>query len=80
MSLEKKRLELLNEGQKNAVNQRKEKLADFLIDVSKYVFTGVLVTSLFNEMTNKTIFYLEGAVFVILSLWGGLKLTKNRKE
>jgi hypothetical protein len=34
------------------VNLRKEKLANYLIDVSKYVLTGVVITSLFNDVTN----------------------------
>ena len=39
-------------GEQNVIveNPRKEKLADFLIDVAKYVFTGVVITSLFNGM------------------------------
>ena len=62
------------------MNQRKEKLADFLIDVAKYVFTGVIITSLFNDMADKTILYLTGMLIVILTLWGGLLLTNKRKD
>ena len=40
------------------VNQRQEKLANFLIDVAKYVFTGVIITSLFNDVSDKTILML----------------------
>lgn len=54
-------------------NLRKEKVADFLIDVAKYVFTGVLITSLFNDVTNKTVLYIVGIGVVIVSIWGGLK-------
>ena len=43
------------------VNQRQEKLANFLIDVAKYVFTGVIITSLFNDVTDKTILYVSSA-------------------
>ena len=37
------------EEPKVKVNQRKEKFADFLIDVAKYVLTGVVITSLFSN-------------------------------
>ena len=68
------------EKPKVEVNQRKEKLADFLIDVAKYVFTGVIITSLFNDVTDKTILYAVGMVIVGLTLWGGLLLTSKRKD
>ena len=61
-------------------NQRKEKLADFLIDVAKYILTGVIITSLFNDVSDKTMLYWESAVFVVLTLSVGLIITKNRKE
>ena len=61
-------------------NPRKEKMADFLIDVAKYIFTGVIITSLFNDVSNKTILYFEGAVLVILTLSIGLIITNERKE
>ena len=65
---------------KKEVDQRKEKFADFLIDVAKYVFTGVIITSLFNDVTDKTILYLVGMFIVIVSLLLGLRLTNKRKD
>lgn len=65
---------------KRGTNQRKEKLADYLIDTSKYVLTGVVITSLFNDVTDRTIIYLIGVFIVIVSLWGGLLLTSKIKE
>ena len=62
------------------VNQRQEKLANFLIDVAKYVFTGVIITSLFNDVSDKTILYVIGMAIVVLALWGGLILTNKRKD
>ncbi len=62
------------------VNQRKEKLANFLIDVAKYVFTGVIITSLFNDVSDKTMLYVVGMFIVVFALWGGLLLTNKRKE
>ena len=65
---------------KPKVNQRKEKLANFLIDVAKYVFTGVIITSLFKDVADKAILYVVGMGIVVLTLWGGLLLTSKRKE
>ena len=62
------------------VNQRQEKLANFLIDVAKYVFTGVIITSLFNDVEDKTTLYIAGMAIVFISLTLGLVLTNKRKE
>ena len=61
-------------------NQRQKKLADYLIDVSKYVLTGVVITSLFKDVTDKQLVYIVGMVVVIAALWAGLRLTPKRKE
>ena len=65
---------------KPIVNQRKEKFADFLIDVAKYVLTGVVITSLFNDVTDKTTIYLIGLGVVCVTLFLGLSLTSKRKD
>ena len=75
-----KQLEATEEPPKLVVNQRKEKFADFLIDVAKYVFTGVIITSLFNDMTDKTTLYFAGMFIVLISLTVGLVLTNKRKD
>lgn len=76
-----KQLEAINsEAPLPQVNQRKEKLADFLIDVAKYVFTGVIITSLFNDVTDKTMLYVVGLFIVVITLWIGLILTSKRKD
>ena len=61
-------------------DRRKEKFANYLIDVSKYVLTGVVITSLFNDVTDKTTIYLIGIFVVVVSLWAGLRLTSKRKD
>ena len=74
-----KQLEVVKEI-KPKENQRKEKLANFLIDVAKYVFTGVIISSLFKDVSDKGILYVLGMVIVVFALWGGLLLTNKRKE
>jgi hypothetical protein len=68
-----------DEEPKIKVNHRQEKFADFLIDVAKYVFTGVIITSLFNDVTDKTMLYLTGMFIVVATLALGLRLTNKRK-
>ena len=75
-----KQLEAPTEEPKIQVNQRKEKFANYLIDVSKYVLTGVVITSLFNDVTDKTTIYLIGLAVVCLTLWSGIMLTSKRKD
>ena len=77
-----KQLEAVNaEEPKVKVNSksRKEKLSNYMIDVSKYVLTGVVITSLFNDVTDKTMLYLTGIFIVLLSLTIGLVLTEKKK-
>lgn len=75
-----KQLEMLQDEVKPKQDQRKEKFANFLIDVAKYVFTGVIITSLFNDVSDKTILYVVGMLIVVVTLLLGLRLTNKRKE
>ena len=75
-----KQLEAAKEPSKPMVNQRKEKFADFLIDVAKYVLTGVVITSLFDDVTDKTTIYLIGIGVVCSTLLLGLSLTSKTKD
>lgn len=65
---------------KQKADQRKEKLGGYFIDVSKYVLTGVIITSLFKDITDKIYIYLIGFFIVVFALWGGLLLTNKIKE
>ena len=58
----------------------KEKLGNYLIDVSKYFLTGVFVASLIKDLEDMRwlVYILSGSVAAILLLLG-LILT-NRKE
>ena len=75
-----KQLEAVQEEPIVKVNQRQEKFADFLIDVAKYVFTGVIITSLFNDVTDKTMLYFAGMFIVVVTLTMGIVLTNKRKD
>jgi len=58
----------------------KEKFGNYLIDISKYVLTGVVISSLFKYLGgNKFFIYGIGFIFSIVALMSGLVLT-NKKE
>jgi hypothetical protein len=63
----------------------KEKLGNYLIDISKYVLTGVVIASLFKDFgENKFLIYGTGIVVSVLTLISGLmftnSITNKRKE
>ena len=59
----------------------REKLGSYLIDVSKYVLTGVVITSFFKDFEDsRPTVYGVGLLFSILVLIAGLILSNKRKE
>ena len=57
----------------------KEKLGNYLIDISKYVFTGVIVSSFFRDFgENILILYGLGTTISLLTLVLGLVLTSKK--
>ena len=51
-----------------------------MIDVAKYVLTGVIITSLFNDLQDRVVLYAVGLFIVVIALWIGLMLTNKRKD
>ena len=72
--------EAAGEHKKPKESSWKEKLSDYLLDVSKYILTGVVITSLFSDVTNKVIIYIIGLAAVFSTLWLGLILAKNNRK
>jgi len=59
----------------------KEKLGNYLIDISKYVLTGVVISSFFKDFDDYKFFvYGFGVVVSVLALAFGLVLTNKKKE
>ena len=60
--------------------ETKEKFGDYLIDISKYVITAVLITLFFNDISSsKVLTYIIGALVAILTLIWGLFYFKKKK-
>ena len=65
---------------KNEVGTWKENLGKYLIDISKYVVTGVIITSIFKDLNDKVIIFIISFVIAISALIVGLILTNKKKE
>ena len=62
---------------------RKEKFSNYLIDISKYVMTGVVIASLFKDLANtdnKATLYVTGLFIAFMSLSVGIVLTDKKKD
>ncbi len=59
---------------------RREKLSNYLIDISKYVMTGVVIASLFKDFSdNRPLIYIGGLFIAFMALGVGLVLTDKKK-
>ena len=58
----------------------KENLGKYLLDISKYVVTGVIIASLFRGVEESFLMYLLGAILAFSTLIVGLVLTNNKIE
>ena len=50
----------------------KHKFGDYLIDISKYVLTGVLITMFFNDIaSSRVVSYIVGGLLSLITfIWG----------
>ena len=59
----------------------KEKLGNYLIDISKYVLTGIVISSFFKDFgENRFLVYGLGIAVAILALIFGLFFTNKKKD
>ena len=69
----------VDNGQKT--KSRKEKLSNYLIDISKYVMTGVVIASLFKDLDdNRLLIYIVGLFIAFMALGVGLVLTDKKER
>ena len=57
----------------------KENLGKYLIDISKYVVTGVIITSIFKDLDDKIMIYICSGIAALAALIVGLILTNKKK-
>lgn len=57
-----------------------ENLGKYLLDISKYVTTGVVIASLFKDMDDNSSIYIVGTVVAVATLIVGLVLTNKKRK
>lgn len=57
----------------------RENLGKYLIDISKYVVTGVIIASTFKDLDDKYLVYILSAIVALFALIVGLVLTNKKK-
>jgi len=61
--------------------ETKKKIGEWLMDVSKYMLTAVLISTIFKDLENKWVIYVIGFVAVMISLYIGIDMfDKNSKN
>lgn len=55
----------------------KKELGKWLMDISKYITTAVILTSIFGDVQEKWVIYVGGSIAVILTLVSGLWLVRG---
>ena len=59
----------------------KEKLGAYLIDVSKYMLTGIVIASLFKDLgESRLLIYVLGLLVACSTLLAGLILSNKKEE
>lgn len=69
----------------NKNKKRKDKFANWLLDIAKYITTAVIISSIFEGIENRTYLLITGIAVVGASLgWGMLLIqdddTNNKKK
>ena len=62
------------------VNTWTENLGKYLLDISKYVTTGVVISSLFKDVSDSSTIYFAGTIVAISTMIVGLILTNKKKK
>ena len=62
------------------INTWMENLGKYLLDISKYVTTGVVISSLFKDVSDSFTIYIIGTVVAVSTLIVGLVLTNKKKK
>ena len=68
-------MKLEMEDKKNKTN---EKIADWFLDIAKYIATAILVTSFLGEFNHKWIIYSVGLLLVLVFFFLGVKILNKK--
>jgi len=72
--------DIANEDKKARQREQSDRFGAFLIDVAKYILTGVVISPLFESLESITpMYYVAALAFVAVLVWGGIILTGKKK-
>jgi len=59
---------------------RMEKVSDYMLDISKYVITGVVISSVFNDMkdSDTTALYILSITIAVLTFYIGVLMAQKK--
>lgn len=60
-------------------SRQKEKIGDWLMDIAKYMFTALVLSSILTDMTNPWVFLIV-VVFATFIFFEGVRLVKMDKN
>jgi len=66
--------EVKSDKSREVRNARRNSFGSYLLDVSKFVLTGVVITSLFDDIGEKVLIYVLSIIIVASTLLLGLRL------
>ena len=67
-------------GESKAEYGEIENLGKYLLDISKYVTTGVVIASLFKDIDDSYTIYVVGTIVAVSTLIVGLVLTNKKRK
>ena len=75
-----KQLEAVKPEEPKMENTWIENLGKYLLDISKFVTTGVVIASLFKDMDDSSTIYVVGTIVAVSTLIVGLVLTNKKRK
>ena len=61
--------------------ESKKKIGEWLLDVSKYMLTAVLISTIFKDLENKWLIFIGCSIAVVISFYIGIDFfDKNSKK
>ncbi|MBQ9656784.1 MAG: hypothetical protein IJV38_12320 [Prevotella sp.] len=57
-----------------------ENLGKYFLDISKYVATVVVISSLFKDVSDSSLIYVLGTIVAVSTLIAGLVLTNKKRK
>jgi hypothetical protein len=77
LNIQQAAAEVKSDKSREVRDARIDRLGAYLMDVSKYVLTVVMITSLFSDMTDYTVLFFISTLLVTITLAAGLFLTRK---